>query len=275
MEAATQPKLGTQFTAAMAWWRDAGVDLDFADAPTRWLAEDDALSGSGPSAVAGPPAVAGLPPLPAARAATVPDQRPAIGGPRAGWPQDLAGFTTWWLSEPALDDGAVRGRVAPRGPAEAELMIIVPQPEATDAAETTGIEGPDGAALLSGPDGRLLDSILGAMGVAPDRVYYAAVLPRHTPLADWPALTAEGIGEVLAHHIALAAPKRLILFGTNILPLLGHDPAQNGNVLQTFNHEGCTIPLLGALELGAMLGRPKWKAAFWQRWLDWTGTTIA
>ena len=253
----------------MAWWRDAGVDLDFADTPTRWLTPDDDSPGTAPSDVVG------LAATPASRTAAAPGQRPAIGGPRREWPQDLASFTAWWLSEPALDDGVIRGRVAPRGPAGAELMIVVPQPEVTDAPEATDGDAPRGATLLSGPEGRLLDAIVGAMGLAPDQVYRAAVLPRHTPLADWPTLASAGIGDLLTHHIALVAPRRLILFGTNILPLLGHDPAQSAKVLQSFNHEGRTIPLLGAFELGAMLGRPTWKAAFWQRWLDWTGTAIA
>ena len=35
---------------------------------------------------------------------------------------DAAG---WWLSEPSLDGGTVQGRVAPRGSAGAELMVLV------------------------------------------------------------------------------------------------------------------------------------------------------
>lgn len=264
MEGATQPKLAAQFTAAMAWWRDAGVDLDFADAPTHWLAPEE----EAPAAdLAGGLAAAGL--VPARPAVPAPEPRVPIGGPRETWPQDLAGFTAWWLAEPALDDGMVKDRVPPRGPAGADLMVVIAHPERDDA------DAPDGPALLSGPEGRLLDAMLGAMGIAPDRVYRAAVLPRHTPLADWPALAADGIGAVLTHHIALVAPKRLIVFGNSVLPLVTHDSAQSAKVLQSFNHEGHTIPLLGAYELGAMLGRPKSKAAFWQRWLDWTGTAIA
>lgn len=268
MDASTQPKLAAQFTAAMAWWRDAGVDLDFADTPTRWLAapDDSAEPGAGFAQSATASA--------AKAAAAAPEPRAMIGGPREGWPQDLESFAAWWLSEPALDDGAVRERVPPRGAAGAELMVVVPQPEIGDA-ESGDAGAPDGPALLSGPEGRLLDAIITAMGLSSDQVYRAAVLPRHTPLADWPALSAAGIGAVLCHHIALVAPKRLIVLGNSILPLVGHDPAQTAKVLQSFNHEGRTIPLLGAFELGAMLGRPKWKAAFWQRWLDWTGTGIA
>lgn len=256
MEAATQPKLVAQFTAALAWWRDAGVDLDFADAPTRWLVPD----GESPAAAA----LAAAPP-----AAPTPEPRAPIGGPRDAWPQDLAGFAAWWLAEPALDNGMVKDRVPPHGPAGADLMVVIPHPEQGDA------NAPEGPALLSGPEGRLLDAMLGAMGIAPDQVYRAAALPRHTPLADWAALAAGGIGDVLAHHIALVAPKRLIVFGNNVLPLLRHNPAQTAKVSWSFNHEGRTIPLLGAYELGVTLGRPSSKAAFWQRWLDWTGTAIA
>lgn len=249
MESGTQPTFAAQIAAAMDWWREAGVDLDFADEPVRWLApaEDEAP----PPAYMPPPAVES------------PILQTAIGGEASSWPTDLAAFSTWWLTEPSLDGGAVRNRLAPRGAIGADLMVIVPQPEVADSDE-----------LLSGPEGRLLAAILTAMDVAPDRVYYAAALPRHTPMADWAALNAHGLGAVLLHHIKLVAPQQVIVFGSSVSSLLSTDPAQTAKVSQSVYHEGRTIPLLGVRELGA-IGRPKWKAAFWQRWLDWTGTSRA
>ena len=234
----------------MDWWREAGVDLDFADEPGRWLAPAE---GEAP-----------IPAYMAPPAAEPPTVQTAIGGESSGWPTDLAAFTAWWLTEPSLDGGAVRNRIPPRGPQGADLMVIVPQPEATDAGE-----------LLSGAEGRLLTAILAAMGIAPDQVYLASALPRHTPMADWAALHSQGLGGVLLHHIQLIAPKQVITFGSSVSSLLSNDPAQTAKVLQSVYHERGTIPLLGARDLGAMLGRPKWKAAFWQRWLDWTGTNTA
>jgi DNA polymerase len=189
------PALRDQLAAAFAWWREAGVDCGFHDEPMRWLA----------------PAVAeerAQPPAQAARRKDPPapppeEARPALD--RAAWPQDLASFAAWWLAEPSLDDGRVTGRVPPRGRQGAELMIVAPEPEHEDRER-----------LLSGPQGRLLEAVLLAAGMAADDVYVASALPRHTPMVDWAAARARGIGEVLAHHIGLAAPKRLIAFGGNV-----------------------------------------------------------
>ena len=140
-------------------------------------------------------------------------------------------------------------------------MVLVPYPEAEDREH-----------LLSGPQGTLVEAVLEAMGIGASGAYLASVLPRHSPHPDWVSLAADGLGEVLAHHIALAAPKRLIAFGSNILPLLGHDPANNADCSPVFNHESLTIPLLPAMSLTALLATPRRKAAFWRGWLEWTGT---
>jgi DNA polymerase len=233
-----------EIAAALDWWRDAGVDGDFADQATRWLAFPE-------QPAAAPVRAAAPPPQPAK------PEAPAFE--RSGWPQDLASFTTWWLSEPALDDGRVSGRVPPRGVVGAEIMVIVPDPERDDR-ET----------LLSGPQGRLLDAMLAAMGIAPEAVYLASVLPRHTPMADWATVAEKGFGTLLRHHVTLVAPHRLIALGSNILPLLDNDPAHNPAVLRRFNQQGQSVPLLAGKSLSALLERPRWKAGLWQGWLDWS-----
>ena len=245
----------SDITGAMAWWRDAGVDLDFADTPSDWL---DQVAAPSP-ALASPAQAAAAPP-----ALADPEPQVPLGGDRAAWPTELAAFGRWWLTEPTLDHGQTRDRVPPRGQVRAKLMVVVPQPEPGDSD-----------VLLSGPEGRLLGAILAAMGLAADEIYLAAALPRHTPMVDWAAIAARGGGAVLAHHIALAAPERLIVFGSTVLPLLGHDPAHSAKSLPAFNHDGRTVPLLAARELGALLARPAWKAGFWRSWLDWTGTLSA
>jgi len=240
-----------EFAAALAWWRDAGVDGDWQDAPAGWLAEPAEVPAPQPDAA----------PKPESRKhAAEPAPPPAIGPDSI--PQDLQAFTRWWLAEPALDSGRISGRVTPRGPIEAEVMVLVGEPEREDEAA---------GRLLSGTQGRLLDAMLAAMGIAPDQAYVASALPRHTPHADWAAVQQQGMGQVLARHIALAAPKCLITFGGHILPLLGHDPANKPGALRRFNHEGRIVPLLPARALAAMLERPRWKSAFWRSWLEWNG----
>ena len=248
MDNRAQPGLSAEIAAALDWWRDAGVDSDFRDDPADWIAP--------PSVQETLPDLPGFTP-PAGRVAE--PETPEATISRAGMPSDLAGFTAWWMTEPSLDGGRSGGRVPPRGKAGAELMVIVPEPEAEDRER-----------LLSGPLGRLLDGMLDAMGVASGDVYVASALPRHTPMPDWADLARQGIGEVLSHHVGLVRPRRLIAFGGNILPLLGHDPAHSSAVLTHFNHENGNIPLLVARDLIALRERPRWKAGLWQGWLDWT-----
>ena len=250
MDASRQTSISDNITAAMDWWRDAGVDSDFCDEPLRWLAENGPIS-----QIDKPEPGSAITPqmVPEAPIAAI------IGGPRDGWPQELAGFAPWWLSEPSLDHGQTSGRVAPRGGAGAELMVLVAEPESDD-----------GEILLSGQHGALLDAILAALGIAADAAYVASALPRHTPMADWPALQASGLGEVLLHHIALAAPRRLIIFGGNVLSLLGNDLAKNTEFLPGINHVSPNIPLMSAMELASLIAKPRIKARLWQRLLEWT-----
>ena len=240
------PPLADAIAAAQDWWREAGVDLAFTDEPHGWLAD--------PRGADAAPAQAAIVP-----AAPAPPPPPAIGGGRETWPQDLAAFARWWLEEPSLDHGGTHPRIAPRGPAKAPVMMLVAMPEQGD--EDT---------LLQGPQGRLLTSLATAMGLAPETVYFAAALPRHMPHADWAGLAARGYGEVLSHHIALAAPDRLMVFGRNILPLLGHDPTQAAPSLSEMAIQGRMLPLMANYAPERLLENARWRGQLWRRWLDWT-----
>jgi uracil-DNA glycosylase len=241
--ASERPLGGDDLAAALAWWRDAGLEHDYADAPRAWLkpaAEEIAD-------VAAPAPQAELPP-----------PRERIGGDPIDWPQTFESFAPWWLAEPRLDEGQTAGRVPPRGAAGADVMVLVDYPEAEDADQ-----------LLSGPQGRLLDAILAALGLGPESTYLAAALPRHMPLPDWAALGEAGLGELTAHHIALAAPKRLLVFGSHVSSLLGHDPANSTGFLPNLDHEGAKVPALVAPGLEVLAARPRGKARLWQALLDW------
>jgi DNA polymerase len=241
-----------QLAAAQAWWREAGVDMAFDDKPRNWL-----------TASAGPEVVVGTVPKTPVRPEAAPRPPvPRIGGDRARWPATLAAFTDWWLTEPSLDPAGLAHRVPPAGPAGAPLMVLVPQPEEDDRAS-----------LLSGEQGRLLDAILAAFGYAREQVYLASVLPRPAALVDWAALTGTGMSEIVAHHVALAAPDRLLVFGRGgVSALLGHDPAQAASTSLLFNHDGGSVPLAFGPSLETLLERPALKQGVWTRWLDWTQT---
>lgn len=251
--------LAAQIAAALDWWREAGVTYAYTDEPQEWL-EDIAPEGAPP-----PPPMMRARPEPAP-----PPPRPRLGGAVERWPATLTDFAPWWLAEPTLDPTGSSGRVPPRGMAGAALMVVVPMPEEVDA---------EAGALLRGPQGRLLSAMLRAMGIAPDDCYFAAALPRTMPAPDWDHLRAEGLGAVLAHHIALVAPRRLLLLGDRILPLLGHDPSQKPALLPLVNQRAAMeagqvadqVSVMAAQDLGMLLENPRRKAGFWRSWLNWAG----
>lgn len=232
--------------AALDWWREAGVDQDFSDAARDWLVPRAVAVTEAPTAA---PEQFAPPSAPAA---------PPLGGTIEDWPQGHAGFAAWWLTEPSLDSGQVLGRVPPRGPLNAPLMVLVDHPESGDSQ-----------VLLSGEQGRLVDAILAALGIAPDAAYIASLLPRHMPMPDWPALAAAGLGKIALHHIALAAPQRVLSFGPHVSSLIGHDPAKSADPLRHFYHLDPSIPALAAPGLTTLMARPRGKAALWQALLDW------
>ncbi|MEO6040966.1 MAG: uracil-DNA glycosylase family protein [Croceibacterium sp.] len=245
MEPGPHLSLADSIAAAQGWWREAGVDLAFHDEPRAWLAP--------------PPETRERPAAPVTGKA--PQAPPAIGGDRAGWPRDLAAFPAWWMEEPSLDSGPSRGRVPPRGPHAAPLMIVVPMPEAEDRE-----------ALLSGPQGRLVANMIRAMGFAPDQIYLASALPRHAPMPDWPQLAADGMGEILRHHVGLVAPERLLVLGNDVLPFLGHDWAQAAPAVSDLSILSRKLPVLSSYAPGRLVDHPRLRAELWRRWLDWTGT---
>ncbi len=260
MDARPSQSLADQLSAAADWWREAGVDLAFTDEPNSWLADPAPDAGEQPaSKSAGDNAALAASAARTPAAAPTPSQ-PPIGGDPANWPTDLESFAAWWLAEPSLDEGGSRPRIAPRGQAGARLMILVPAPEAEDTEM-----------LLSGPQGRLLESFLAAADVAADDVYLAAGLPRHMAFADIPEMAQRGLGAITLHHIGLAAPERVLVMGRDVLPLLGHNLAQSPVSLRKINHEGRSIPALQGRSLELMLQRPATRSRFWQNWLDWTG----
>lgn len=247
-------QLADELAAAIDWWREAGVDCDFAEDATDWLAPAEKAEPARAETAA-----------PAAKEAAprslVPAAEPAraIGADKASWPADLAAFREWWLASDTLDAGGAYPRVPPTGPAEAALMIVVNQPEEGDSER-----------LLAGPEGALLQGFLRAAGLDPETVYLASLLPRHDPAPDWPTIRASGLGELLAHHIALAAPERILFFGRNIPPLLGHDMAQAPAILRNINHESLNVPAMGAGGLADMRRSARRRERFWRCWLDWT-----
>lgn len=258
--------LAREFDAALAWWQAAGVDCDFVDDATAWLADAPAQVPAGAAGASGPAAMPDdlrsrdsftprhLPQGPASAPATL--RRDLLGESPPG---NLAAFAEWWMTAPALDTARAYPRIAPRGRAGADLMVLVPQPEQVDTER-----------LLSGAQGRLLANILAAAGLEEGSVYVAAALPCHTPMADLAMLAAGGMDAVTAHHVGLVAPKRLLAFGTGLAPLLAGTGADHA--LREINHAGSKVPVIVSETLDALMEMPRLKARFWRRWMEWSAS---
>lgn len=244
------PPLAASIAAAQQWWRDAGMEFACGDEPVIWAGSE-----TGQQAAARAPSTSAAPEISA-----VPPP-PAMGGEPAAWPTDLEAFAAWWLTEPSLDCGGLRPKIAPRGAENAALMVLVPMPEAEDS-ET----------LLSGAQGRLIAGITAALELGGGEIYLASALPRHLPLPDWDALGQAGLGAVLRHHVTLARPKRVLAMGNGILPLLGHDPTQAPPPPDQSAIQDMAAPVLGTLAPDTLLRAPRSRAALWRQLLDWTET---
>ncbi|UAB77288.1 hypothetical protein INR77_10740 [Erythrobacter sp. SCSIO 43205] len=261
------PTLSYELKAAMDWWRLAGVDSDFVDDATDWLGRGEQLDGGNA------PENACLP-VSDEKSAQHPKQSDQRSQNRlapepkvvervdllgANPPQTLEEFREWWLTAPGLDAIGPRGRVAPRGPQNADLMVLVIDPEQSDRDT-----------LLSGPQGRLLNRIIAAMGINQESVYFASALPRHTPMADTAAIAASGMDEITKFHVNLVSPQRVLAFGAGIPPLLGHGLTNDLSLLREINQTTRSLPLFVTEGLDAMMAMPRLKARFWRRWIEWS-----
>ena len=254
MDTSGSPSLSEQLAAALDWWRDAGVDGVYADQPSALF---DAASKAAPV-----PELAPEPARPAERAAPAAPPPPPpvemLGGDRATWPQDWAAFTGWWQTESSLAAIGGGARIAPRGSTGADLLVLVPMPEAGDSDS-----------LLSGQQGQLVAAFLRACGIAADCATIAAVLPGHTPVPDWQGLHAAGIGAIIKHMIMLAAPARVLVLGQDLLPLLDLEKRQTVRHMPLGES---TMPLMASLAPDILLTTARGRIDLWRRWLEWTGT---
>lgn len=231
--------LASDYAAALDWWCEAGVDLDYSEEPAAWLREPEIAAEPTPSPRPAPrPGAAS-----ALERALTREQGAPVGGDPTRWPTDLAGFRDFWLTEPSLDPGSLAERVAPMGEAGAALMIIAGQPD----------EG-DREALFAGDQGALLTRILRAMAIAESDTYLASALPRCSPLPDWDDLAARGLAALTCHHIALARPRRLIVFG-RAPEMLARESG---------------VPMLAAPQLETLARSSSHKRRFWNAWLEWS-----
>ncbi|QIK96095.1 hypothetical protein G7076_06200 [Sphingomonas sp. HDW15A] len=163
--------------ALLSWWIESGVDVAIGEEPRDWRRRP-------------PPAQA------EALMQSVTTENEAI-------PADFVAFRSW-LEESTdlpLSASAAR-RVLPRGEAGAEIMLMTDVASSEDDGEPIG-----GEAWL------LTKRMLAAIGFSADQAYLANLSCFSSPGTSLGGADLERCVEIARQHIALVAPKRLVLFG--------------------------------------------------------------
>jgi uracil-DNA glycosylase len=164
--------------SALQWWADAGVDILVDEEPRDWLNPKTK--------------------------AVLPTEAPAAG-PQDELPGQLDLFHAYLASSDRLAFASPSApRVCPAGDPASGLMIIVDMPTLEDC--TAG-------ALISGEAGRLFDRMLAAIGRDRSSIYLAALSCLRSPDGRFASDSAQQCATLARHHIGLADPKAVLLFG--------------------------------------------------------------
>ncbi|HEV2816751.1 MAG TPA: uracil-DNA glycosylase family protein [Allosphingosinicella sp.] len=172
----------------------------------------------------------------------------AAEAPPAPLPDTLAALQDWLAESPDLPFATPAAvRALPAGDPAAGLMVLVDMPAA------------DGG-LLSGEAGLLFDRMLGAIGRTRETVYLAALSPIRTPSGAIDEKNAARLAEVARRHVALAAPKAVLLFGDICGKALVGAPVAGARARW---HEIAGIKTLVTIRPEKLLTQPALKALAW------------
>jgi DNA polymerase len=169
--------------SALAWWLEAGVDVAVQEDARDWLA----------------------PPPPKVARHVEPDA--AAPPPNVSQPthETLAELQQWLSSSAQLPlASATARRILPHGPENAGIMLLSDAPALEDLASGQPI---------GGDAWELAKRMLSAIGIPVDEAYSASLSCFNAPGVRMSKAEREACAEIARKHIALAKPKRLILFG--------------------------------------------------------------
>lgn len=230
MERGSEPYSPAAAASALQWWLEAGVDVMIDEAPRDWLRPE----------IKAPP-----PPAPApteAREERLPDQL------------DL--FQAWLRDSGTLPYASPSApRVCPSGDPASGLMIMVDMPATEDCRD---------GALLSGDAGRLFDRMMAAIGRDRGSLYLAALSCFRSPDGRFTSETGRQCAKIARHHIGLAAPRALLLFGDACSKaLIGLPMAKaRGRWHEVATHAG-PVKTLVTIPPSYLLDQPSAKALAW------------
>lgn len=222
---------GRTLASALEWWRDAGVETLQEDEARDWLAR----------------------PAPAQTAqAAVTSPQPEV------LPDTLAAFTAWRTGETVPEAGWMTPRIAPNGPANAQLVVLTDMPESDDQDALLG----DSAA------GKLFSRMLTAAGVARDSVHFVSLAIARPLAGRIPPDQEARLIEITRHHLKLLQPAKLLILGqtaSRAVAETNDGPPANG--LVDVNHFGGHTQAVASLHPRFLLDRPAAKSEAWKHLL--------
>jgi DNA polymerase len=134
-------------------------------------------------------------------------------------------------------------------------MVLSLTPEMDDQAE---------GKLHSGRAGQLLDAMLRAIGHDRSQCYLASLALTRPPGGRIDAGDMAALTPLLWHHLRLARPEKLLIFGTDLAQLAaGTDPSAARGQLLFINHDGVKVEAVAIQHPLLLLDRPARKAAAW------------
>ncbi len=216
--------------SALSWWAEAGVDTLVDEEPRDWLRPKTKESAR---------------PVPA-----------TVEAPAETLPDQLDLFQAWLASSDRLAFAAPAApRVCPAGDPASRLMILADMPTGEDCTAGT---------LISGEPGRLFENMLAAIGRDRDSVYLAALSCIRSPSGQLNSDSMKSCADLARHHIGLAAPKAVLLFGDPCArALLGLSVAQaRGRWHEIATHAG-PVRALATITPRTLLDSPRLKAMAW------------
>lgn len=171
---------GAEAAGMLCWWLEAGVDVAVQEEPRNWLRQE-------------------------APAESIPAQEAPAAATEEEVPETLDHFRDWLAASNAVPLARSGGRrVLPVGAEDAPVMILADVPSGEEAAAGQPIAG----------DARdLAERMLAAIGIRADEAYLANISCLHAPGQRLSDRDLQECAAVARRHVALARPKRLLLFG--------------------------------------------------------------
>jgi DNA polymerase len=217
----------------LGWWELAGVDTLVSENQLGWLTRNE----------------------PAAPA--VQEIVPAMPAHGREMPSSLPDFLAWLKTSADVPEAAWGGaRIVPDAAFPADIMVIADMPD---------LEDMEAGVLLSNATGHLFDRMLAAIGLQRSAIHLCSLACARPPGGMLDAESGNRLAQIMRRHIALTAPKRVLLLGDKTSrALLAADASGGRGKLQTLNHDNGTLDAVATFHPRFLMRQPAAKAECWK-----------